>query len=168
MPLLFSSLVQAHPYGWSQDYYTRATFGNANATSEYLLMKILVNTIVIGNYTATPTDIVVPGILANATVHGKAVSLLEYFDGSVNTTNVGDFPTAMNFLDAGGAAPMTKNMVNTTLSHFLCICLLESEELCTNLHFLQVLVLAGHKRDRYIFQGHILEVKKIFRILHVI
>ena len=95
----------------SQDYYTTATFGNANATNEYLLLKILVNTVVIGNYTATPTNQIVPGILANATVNGQAVSLLGYFDGSMNTSNVGGAPAAVNYLDAGGAAPLTMNLV---------------------------------------------------------
>lgn len=80
-----------------------------------MLLKILVNTVVIGNYTVTPMNMVVPGILANATVNGQEVSLLHYFDGSSNTSNVGEMPMAVNYLDAGGAAPLMKNMVNGAL-----------------------------------------------------
>ena len=87
-----------------------------------MLLKVLVNTLVIGNYTATPANMVVPGILANATVNGQQVSLLKYFDGSSNTSNIGEVPTAVNYLDAGGAAPLTKNVVNVAPCSTYVVC----------------------------------------------
>lgn len=54
--------------------------------------------------------VAVPGILnPNATYEGKKVNLVPYFSGGLNSTNVGDKPTAVNFLDDGGAAPLMAN-----------------------------------------------------------
>eukprot|EP00271_Cylindrocystis_brebissonii_P013011 TRINITY_DN32552_c0_g1_i1.p1 TRINITY_DN32552_c0_g1~~TRINITY_DN32552_c0_g1_i1.p1 ORF type:complete len:317 (+),score=10.93 TRINITY_DN32552_c0_g1_i1:139-1089(+) len=91
------------------NYYTNATFGNDNHTNQYLLLKILVNTVVIGNYTATPTGISVPGILQEATLLNETVNLAPYFTGALNTTNVNEVPSQVNFLDGGGATPLTYN-----------------------------------------------------------
>lgn len=80
-----------------------------NATNQYTLLTLLVNTAVIGNYT-TPNHNAVPGILSpNATINGTKVNLAQYFDGSLESTNVKGTPEAVNFLDGGGAAPLMMN-----------------------------------------------------------
>ncbi|KAL1628835.1 mitochondrial splicing system protein [Diplodia seriata] len=64
------------------DYYTSALFKNNTAENQLTHMTLLVNTVVIGNYTKptidgiTWPDVTVPGILANGTIDGKNVSLL--------------------------------------------------------------------------------------------
>jgi len=72
----------------------------------------------VGNYT-TPNTNAVPGILANGTFDGEEVSLLGYFDGSLQSNNRGgSVGVAINFLDDGGAAPLMNNMpANTTTSN---------------------------------------------------
>lgn len=91
------------------DLYTTALLVNNTAENQYTLMTLLVNTAVIGNYTATNTGVVVPGILSPGTLNGTEVSLLQYFTGKFNTTNVNGSPGMVNFLDDGGAAPLLLN-----------------------------------------------------------
>lgn len=98
------------------DYYTQAIFGNNTAASQYQHITMLVNTLVIGSYpppngiSLPNTGVTVPGILTPGNVNGTAVNLAGYFDGSLQTTNVNDVPTKVNFLDGGGAAPLKMNM----------------------------------------------------------
>ncbi|PVH95228.1 hypothetical protein DM02DRAFT_618037 [Periconia macrospinosa] len=102
------------------DKYTTALLKDNNATNQYTLMILLVNTAVIGNYTTTPAPKnAVPGILANGTFDGKAVNLLPYFDGSLLSSNRGGSSgVSVNFLDGGGAEPLKKNLpANDKNSH---------------------------------------------------
>ncbi|KAL4811354.1 hypothetical protein BDV18DRAFT_155959 [Aspergillus unguis] len=94
------------------DYYTTALLKDNNATNQYTLLTLLVNTAVIGNYTQPNVGVSVPGILnPNGTYNGKDVNLVPYFDGSLASTNAGGkMGKAVNFLDGGGAAPLMKNM----------------------------------------------------------
>lgn len=92
------------------DYYSMALFGSTNATSEYNLLVALVNRVVIGNTTNTTTNVKVPGILAPGMYNGTMVNLLPYFDGSLKSTNRSGVATSVNFLDDGGAVPLTMGM----------------------------------------------------------
>ena len=79
---------------------------NNTAANQYTLLTLLVNTVVIGNYTQPNTGVAVPGILANGTYNGTAVNLLPYFTGALNTTNRGGSSgVSVNFLDGVAAAP---------------------------------------------------------------
>lgn len=73
-------------------------------------MTKLVNTVVIGNYTACAAGPGLPGILAPATYGGEQVMLLPYFNGCLVSTNVNDVASSVNFLDGGGAVPLMNNM----------------------------------------------------------
>jgi len=102
------------------NYYTEALFKNNTADNQYLLLSALVNRVVIGNFSETTTDINVPGILANGTFNNQDVSLSQFFTGTAgNTTNVDGVATSgVNFLDGGGALPLTKGMpANDTSSN---------------------------------------------------
>lgn len=91
------------------DYYAKALFNESSATTQKTLLTALVNTAVIGNYTQ-PNLNAVPGILAPGTYNSTKVNLLQYFDGSLKSTNTGkDSGVSVNFLDGGGAAPLKKN-----------------------------------------------------------
>ena len=93
------------------DFYTEALLKESNATNQYTLLKLLVNTAVIGNYTAPNVGISVTGILANGTFNGTNVNLLPYFDGGLASSNRGGSSgVAVNFLDDGGAAPLLLTM----------------------------------------------------------
>lgn len=94
------------------DYYTTALLKDNNATNQYTLLTLLVNTAVIGNYTQPNVGVAVPGILdPNGTYNGTSVNLVPYFDGGLTSTNNGSTAgVAVNFLDGGGAAPLMKNM----------------------------------------------------------
>jgi hypothetical protein len=92
------------------DKYTTALLMDNNATNQYTLLTLLVNTVVIGNYTK-PNMNAVPGILAKGQYMGKDVNLLPYFDGTLKSSNRGGSSgVSINFLDDGGAAPLLKNM----------------------------------------------------------
>lgn len=92
------------------DKYTTALLKSNTPANQYTLLTLLVNTVVIGNYTQPNTGVAVPGILAPGTYGGEQVNLLPYFNGCLESTNVNDRPTSVNFLDGGGAAPLMQNM----------------------------------------------------------
>lgn len=104
------------------DYYTTALLKENNATNQATLLTLLVNTVVIGNYTMPNVGVKVPGILAEGKVDDEDVKLAPYFSGALKSTNRGDKPTCVNFLDGGGAEPLMKNMPandETSNQHFL-------------------------------------------------
>ncbi|POR32783.1 Uncharacterized protein TPAR_07019 [Tolypocladium paradoxum] len=84
------------------DYYTKALLKENTAKNQATLLTLLVNTVVIGNYTM-PNMKAVPGILAPGEVNGVKVDLAPYFSGMLASTNVGGKAQAVNFLDGGGA-----------------------------------------------------------------
>ncbi|POS79228.1 hypothetical protein DHEL01_v202386 [Diaporthe helianthi] len=93
------------------DYYTTALLKDNTAENQLKLLTLLVNTVVIGNYTAPNVGVAVPGILAPGKVEGVDVNLLPYFDGSMATSNRGGSSgVAVNSLDGGGAEPIMMNM----------------------------------------------------------
>ncbi|KAF5484551.1 hypothetical protein CGCS363_v014975 [Colletotrichum siamense] len=93
------------------DYYTTALLKNNTAENQYTLLTLLVNTVVIGNYTMPNVGVKVPGILAAGTYNGAEVNLLPYFNGDLASSNRGGSSgVSVNFLDGGGAAPLMKNM----------------------------------------------------------
>lgn len=98
------------------DYYTGALLKANTAENQYTLLKLLVNTVVIGNYTKTPAPMnAVPGILAAGKINDTDVNLAPFFTGmSGPTTNRGNVATAgVLFLDGGGAAPLLNNTLPT-------------------------------------------------------
>ncbi|BFZ58724.1 hypothetical protein PYCC9005_005789 [Savitreella phatthalungensis] len=98
------------------DYYTSALLMNNTAENQYTLLKLIVNTVALGNYTTNPAPKnAVPGILAPGTVNGTAVNLAPFFTGmSGPTTNRNGVATAgVNFLDGGGATPLLNNTLPT-------------------------------------------------------
>lgn len=100
------------------DKYTTALLKNNTADNQFLLLILLVNTAVIGNYTQPNVGIAVPGILAAGSFDGQPVNLLQYFNGQLASTNVNGIPTHQSFLDGGGAAPLKMNMpANETSSN---------------------------------------------------
>jgi len=92
------------------DYYTNALLGSTSPADEYAVLTILVNTAVIGNYSACAVGSGLPGILAPAEYGGEQVNLLPYFNGCLESTNVNNVPSSVNFLDGGGAAPLMQNL----------------------------------------------------------
>jgi hypothetical protein len=94
------------------DYYTTALLKENNATNQYTLLTLLVNTDVIGNYTQPNVGVSVPGILnPNGMYNNTKVNLVPYFDGSLTSSNEGgSMAVAKNFFDGGGAAPLMENM----------------------------------------------------------
>ncbi|TKA43177.1 hypothetical protein B0A54_06126 [Friedmanniomyces endolithicus] len=92
------------------DYYTTALLKDNNSTNQETIVTLVVNTAVIGNFTPNKFNITVPGILAaNQTYNGTAVNLAQYFDGTLASSNRGGSAgVAVNFLDDGGAEPLTK------------------------------------------------------------
>lgn len=92
------------------DYYTTALLKDNNATNQYTLLTLLVNTVVIGNYTKPNVGVKVPGILAPGKHDNTSVNLLPYFDGALYSTNQGgNAGVSVNFLDDGGAVPLAMN-----------------------------------------------------------
>ncbi|KAK5456827.1 hypothetical protein LTS15_004607 [Exophiala xenobiotica] len=105
-----SALAQ-RPSGTSIcDYYTTALLKEDTPANQYALLTVLVNTVVIGNYSACAVGGGLAGILAPANYGGEQVNLLPYFNGCLLSTNVDNMPSSVNFLDGGGAAPLMNNM----------------------------------------------------------
>ena len=92
------------------DYYTGALLMNNTPSNQYTVLTLLVNTVVIGNYTQPNVGIAVPGILAPGEFNGEDVNLLPYFNGCLNSTNRNGTALSRNFLDGGGAPPLMMNL----------------------------------------------------------
>lgn len=93
------------------DYYTTALLKNNTGENQLTLLTLLVNTVVIGNYTQPNVGVKVPGILAKGTYNGEDVNLLPYFNGGLASSNRGGSSgVSINFLDDGGATPLLANM----------------------------------------------------------
>jgi hypothetical protein len=94
------------------DFYASNLLGSNTAASQYLLIRIMVNSFVIGNYTTPNIGIPCAGFAAPGVFEGHDVVLLPYFTGAFNSTNEGgDSGVAgVLFLDDGGAAALGKNM----------------------------------------------------------
>ena len=102
VPLAFSGLQLVSGQSLC-DKYTTALLTQNTAANQYTLLQLIVNTVVIGNYTQPNVGVTVPGILAPANYGGESVNLLPYFNGCLASSNRGQ-PTAINFFDGGGAA----------------------------------------------------------------
>ncbi|UZJ52101.1 hypothetical protein CBS101457_001421 [Exobasidium rhododendri] len=107
------------------DKYTTALLSANTAANQATVLTLIVNTALIGNYTnpAGPAKNAVAGILAPGTINGTAVDLLQYFNGSLMSTNDNGQPKSVNFLDGGGAAPLMNNTaaVNTTSNQYTLV-----------------------------------------------
>lgn len=94
------------------DYYTTALLGHNTAANQQMVLTLVVNTAVIGNYSGSGINVgvAVPGILTPGTYNGEHVNLLPYFDGALASTNEGGAcGVSTNFLDGGGAVPLMHN-----------------------------------------------------------
>ncbi|KAI0455219.1 hypothetical protein F5B21DRAFT_523941 [Xylaria acuta] len=99
------------------DYYTTALLKDNTADNQATLLTLVVNTVVIGNYTQPNVGVKVAGILAPGKYNGTDVSLLPYFTGDLASSNRGgDHGVSVNFLDDGGAEPLKKNKPANTES----------------------------------------------------
>ncbi|KAF7932228.1 hypothetical protein EAE99_003468 [Botrytis elliptica] len=86
------------------DYYTAALFKDNTSYNQKKLLVHVVNRALIGNIgDQSASSVNVPGILTNGTYNGIKVSLLPYFNGGLVSTNGGNKPLSVNFLDGGGA-----------------------------------------------------------------
>ncbi|KAE9364813.1 hypothetical protein N431DRAFT_447960 [Stipitochalara longipes BDJ] len=94
------------------DFYSNTLLGSNTAKSQALLITLLVNTFVVGNYTTPNTGIPCAGFASPAVFEGHDIALLPYFTGAYNSTNEGGNIGAAGvlFLDDGGATPLQKNM----------------------------------------------------------
>jgi len=117
-PFLFSLLhclspifAQRHQNTSICDYYTPSILGSNTASNQALLITLLVNTFVIGNYTTPNTGVLVPGFASPVVYNGTDLMLINYFTGALNSTNLGgDSGVSKLFLDDGGPGPVAKNM----------------------------------------------------------
>ncbi|KAI1747907.1 hypothetical protein F4782DRAFT_394537 [Xylaria castorea] len=92
------------------DYYTTLLLKDNTADNQATLLTLVVNTVVIGNYTLPNVGIQVPGILAPGKYNGTDVNLLPYFTGDLASSNRGGaHGVSVNFLDDGGAEPLKNN-----------------------------------------------------------
>ncbi|KAH0536118.1 hypothetical protein FGG08_006984 [Glutinoglossum americanum] len=119
IPTLLTLLTTAVPLTLAQsrpndtticDFYTTALLKDNTAANQLKLLTLIVNTVVIGNYTTPNVGIAVPGILAPGKFNGTEVNLAPFFDGALFSTNDGKSEgSAVNFLDGGGAKPLMEN-----------------------------------------------------------
>ncbi|KAH9985374.1 hypothetical protein F4779DRAFT_318394 [Xylariaceae sp. FL0662B] len=105
------------------DYYTEALLKDNTADNQATILTLIVNTVVIGNYTVPNVGVKVPGILSPGQYMGQDVNLLPYFNGELASSNRGGSSgVAINFLDDGGAEPLMSNKpanTNTSNQYFL-------------------------------------------------
>lgn len=93
------------------DYYTPLITGKENSpASQQQLMLTITHTFILGNYTTPNVGVAVAGIAAPGKFQGHDVNELAYFVGGYASTNEGGpHGVVKNFLDDGGAVPLTMN-----------------------------------------------------------
>jgi hypothetical protein len=112
------------------DFYTTALLKSNTAENQLTLLTLLVNTVVIGNYTQPNVGVKVPGILAPGVQNGIPVDLLGFFNGSLKIANRNNQAVSVNFLDDGGATPLMQNKpanTQTSNQYFLLTHLYQSK-----------------------------------------
>lgn len=73
-------------------------------------MLIITHTFILGNYTKPNVGIPVHGVATPGVFDGQDVYVLPYFTGGYASTNDGGpHGVVKNFLDDGGAVPLTMN-----------------------------------------------------------
>lgn len=105
------SLVSAAPAAQTRDantpicdFYTVALFKENSEANQNKLLTALVNTVVIGNFSATANGKVVSGILGPTNFGGESFDLTPFFTGKQGkTANINGVALEnINFLDGGG------------------------------------------------------------------
>ena len=103
------------------DYYSGALLGESNATTQAIVLTLVVNTAIIGNYTEPNVNLTVPGILKPGKFNREPVDLLPYFSGALSSSNPPGSKVqkgvAVNWLDGGGADPLMMNQLGDNGSH---------------------------------------------------
>lgn len=97
------------------DYYTGTILGAVTPANQKLLLTLLINTVVLGNYTTPNTGVAVHGFASPGVQDGVAVNLLPFFTGAKLTTNGGgdgNVGISKVFLDDGGPVPLQHNMTS--------------------------------------------------------
>jgi len=95
------------------DYYSQKILGAVTPASQKLLLTLIINTVVLGNYTTPNVGIPVHGFASPGVQDGVAVNLLPFFTGAMLTTNPGgdgNVGVSKLFLDDGGPTPLQMNM----------------------------------------------------------
>ncbi|PVH82401.1 hypothetical protein DL98DRAFT_653154 [Cadophora sp. DSE1049] len=105
------------------NYYSEKILGENTPARQKLLMTLIINTVVLGNYTIPNVGIPVHGIASPGVQDGQDVNLLPYFTGALLSTNGGgDVGVSKLFLDDGGAGALSMNMSSlgtTSTQYFL-------------------------------------------------
>jgi hypothetical protein len=118
--LFFGLCLAQRPANTSTcDYYAQALYGaNTNATQSQLIQHVVAlafgGNCGISNMSAI-TGILNPGLfLFNGA--NMSVDLRPWFDGSIDSTNLNDVPTGVDWIDAGGVDPLCSLLNGTTSS----------------------------------------------------
>ncbi|KAK3384865.1 hypothetical protein B0H63DRAFT_432347 [Podospora didyma] len=88
------------------DYYATAKFGANNSDTQRALVRRIVSLAFEGGSRLTNKSNELTGIWRPGKANGIDVNLLQYFNGSKQTTNVNNAAIAINWMDQGGPEPL--------------------------------------------------------------
>ncbi|OBT63717.1 hypothetical protein VE03_06191 [Pseudogymnoascus sp. 23342-1-I1] len=117
--LLFATILAERPSSISIcDYYTQVKYGSASEENQLKLIEGIVALAFAGPKSIpsknVPTELT--GILNPGVQGGQPVDLMQFFNGTLASTNLNNQPVGINWLDDGGLTPLSDYLTNKTKS----------------------------------------------------
>ena len=98
------------------DYYAQARYGSNTSTTQHQLIEGIIALAFAGNKATSNASSSLTGIFNPGTFQDTEVDLLQFFDGSIDSTNLNNQPVGINWLDGGGLDPLYSYLNGTTPS----------------------------------------------------
>jgi len=96
------------------DFYALRRYGENTTVSQGKLMQSVVSLAFAGRGNIPNINPEITGILNPGVFDNEPVFLRPWFNGSIDSTNLNNQPVALNWLDAGGVAPLYAFLNGTT------------------------------------------------------
>ena len=98
------------------DYYAQARYGSNTSTTQHQLIEGIIALAFGGNKATSNASSSLTGIFNPGTFQDTDVDLLQFFDGSIDSTNLNNQPVGINWLDGGGLDPLYNYLNGSTSS----------------------------------------------------
>ncbi len=107
LPFFLLGVLAQRPSNTSLcDYYAIQRYGANTTTTQFNLVQGIVALAFAGSSGVPNASASITGIFNPGTYNGVNVDLGSWFNGSIDSTNVNGRPTAIDWLNGGGKAPL--------------------------------------------------------------
>lgn len=115
LTLLLGAVCAQRPTNASVcDYYATARFGANSSATQLKFIQSVVSLAFEGGTKLNNVSSDITGILRKGRFNNQDIDLLQYFNGSRNSTNVNNAAIGINWLDQGGTTPLAAFLAGET------------------------------------------------------